>query len=956
MNAQTITKRALSLLLSMTLVLSIFSGISLHLPMKASAVTEEDFSYRFLDDGTCSLTGYTGTTRNLVIPSKIDGYPVTSIGRFAFEGCSSLISVTIPEGVTYIDDWAFSYCNSLTSVDIPESVTRIGTGAFEDCSSLTSVTIPEGVISIGASLFAGCSSLTSVIIPEGVVTIGDRAFWYCSSLASITIPESVISIGDAAFSNCSSFTSVIIPKGVTSIGDKAFYGCSSLTSVAIPEGVVSIGNGVFEHCSNLTSVIIPEGVTSIGERAFWKCSSLTSVTIPESVTSIGLDAFYNCSNLWHVLYTGAEEQWNGIGIGDNNDDLKDAARHYGAAGDEVSTCIISEATCMLSLATVSDCIICQQTHYTSSNQTRDHQFVSGICCVCGTEDIWEYSLYDDGCCIIGYSGSDSNVVIPETIEGVPVIAIGVYAFQGCSSLTSVTIPESVTSIGEDAFFGCSSLTSVTIPEGVIHIGSYAFEGCTNLTGVIIPESVTTIGYWAFSGCTSLTAITIPGGITNIEHGAFYDCGSLTSVTISEGVTSIEEDAFSACTSLISVTIPESVTSIGLGAFSGCSSLWHVLYTGTEEEWDAIDVGEYNEDLIQAVRHYGATGDEVKTTIVPEATCQLGTVTVSYCSVCQQRYYTSDGQSRDHQFVNGICRVCRTEDVWGYSMDNDGCHITGYSGTDSDVIIPETIEGVPVIALSYFLFNNCNSLTSVTIPKGVTSIGDFAFSGCSGLTNVIIPDSVTDIGGFAFSGCSSLSAITFCGTTPTFGDYCFMAATVTAYYPANDPSWTQDVMQDYGGSITWVPYGETDPVEGITVSGTLTSFQGENLVVELWQEGAQEASYSAVITDGSYCFENVPEGDYILKVSMDHGVTREYQVTTGSEEIALDVKISPIGDLSGDGKVNVADSSQAYAYAREAVEITDEYALLCGDVTGDGRINVADVSKIYAHTRGVSSLW
>ena len=226
--------------------------------------------------------------------------PITTIGDRAFDGCSRLTSVTIPNSVTEIGEGAFYECKSLTSVTIPDSVTTIGKGAFCACESLTSVTIPDSVTTIGNSAFACCSSLTSVTIPDSVTTIGEGAFAVCSSLTSVTIPDSVTSFGDGAFYDCSSLTSVTIPDSVTTIGDYAFSGCSSLRSVTIPDSVTTIGYVAFENCSSLTSVTIPDSVTTIGESAFRDCSSLTSVTIGDSVTEIGYKAFYDCSSLKSV--------------------------------------------------------------------------------------------------------------------------------------------------------------------------------------------------------------------------------------------------------------------------------------------------------------------------------------------------------------------------------------------------------------------------------------------------------------------------------------------------------------------------------------------------------------------------------------------------------------------------------------------------------------------------------
>lgn len=265
--------------------------------------TAGPLNYSVNEDGTtCTVTDCDESISGAFeIPSKIDGYTVTEIGPDAFSRCSTLESVTIPEGVTIIEYSAFQDCSALESITIPKSVIYIGSSVFQDCSALKSITIPEGVTSIAVAAFEGCSALESITIPEGVTYIGESAFEGCSALESITIPEGVAYIEKFVFQDCSALKSITIPESVTKIKEYAFLYCSSLKNITIPQGVTSIGHYAFCGCSSLESITIPEGVTEILDSTFSACSSLESIIIPEGVTSIGSYAFNDCASLKNII-------------------------------------------------------------------------------------------------------------------------------------------------------------------------------------------------------------------------------------------------------------------------------------------------------------------------------------------------------------------------------------------------------------------------------------------------------------------------------------------------------------------------------------------------------------------------------------------------------------------------------------------------------------------------------
>ena len=456
--------------------------------------------------------------------------------------------------------------------------------------------------------------------------------------------------------------SYTIPSTVTAICDGAFYWCLRLSSLTIPNSVTTIGNRAFSRSCHFTSLTIPNSVTSIGDSAFECCSSLTSLTIPNSVTSIGNAAFWGCSSL--TLLT-----------------ISDSVT---SIGNSAFSCCVSLTTLTIpaSVTTIG------ANPFSKLNLQLDnrspHFYVKDN--VLFTADKKK---------LIAYCSTQTSYSISDSVT-----SIGDKAFCGCDSLTSLTIPSSVTSIGHGAFCGCDSLASLTIPDSVTSIGDSAFSWCSSLTSLTIPNSVTSIGEWAFSRCLSLTSLTIPNSVTSISNSAFEDCSSITSLTIPESITSISNSAFSGCSSLTSLTIPSSVTSIEEWAFSGCECLTSLTIPNS-----VTSIGK------------GAFGDCSSLTSL--------TIPASVTSIGDSAFYRCSSLT--------------------------------------SLTIPDTVTSIGDSA-----FYRCSSLTSLTIPNSVTSIGDSAFENCSNLTSLTIPNSVTSIGDRAFEYCKSLTSLTIPNSVTSMG--------------------------------------------------------------------------------------------------------------------------------------------------------------------------------------------
>ena len=703
-------KRITVSVLFVLLIIGIFPTGTFETKAITTSGIYENLKYHLYDYKEIQIRECMSDAEEIIIPNKINGHPVTSIGNNAFRDCTHIKRIVIPDSVTIIGYGAFGGCTKLTSITIGSGVKTISR-SFYGCDNLERVDITNiaswcniefsssfddsNPLSKAKHLYLNGVEVTDLIIPEDVSIISDIAFLNCESIVGLTLHDN-IEIGQNSFSGCSIkklnflegtktidsgmvlckdvLTEINIPNTVMTIESDALSNCTSLESIVVGANnpiYHSSGNCLIETnsktlilgCKN--SVIpIDCSITSIGDYAFYNCTGLTSVIIPDSVTSIGRYTFKSCTGL------------RSITIGNSVKSI-DFNAFNGCTG--LTSVIIPDSVTSIGDSAFGGCSSLQEItlpfigceRYTSTDNKFQYPFgrIFGESKYLGGIKTEQYRYHRNSPSPIFDTYYIPASLKKVTVTGCDYIQYG--AFYNCTRLKSITIGNSVKSIGNSAFYNCTGLTSIIIPDSVTSIGGYAFNSCTGLKSITIGNSVKSIGDSTFANCTGLTSIIIPDSITSIGDYAFYNCTGLKSITIGNSVKSIGDSAFHNCTGLTSIIIPDSVTSIGGSAFNSCTGLTSI--------------------------------------IIPDSITSIG----------------------DYAFYN----------------------CTGLTS----IKIPDSVTSIRVGA-----FKSCTGLTSIKIGNSVKSIGDSAFYDCNYLSTITIPKRVTSIGYNAFGNCLKLKKVCYTG--------------------------------------------------------------------------------------------------------------------------------------------------------------------------------------------------
>ncbi|MBR4287863.1 MAG: leucine-rich repeat domain-containing protein [Clostridia bacterium] len=823
-------KKYLALFLALAMILPLVPVFEIPVYSATSGI----FTYTVNEEDEYStITGINDkTVTEVTIPETLGDYSVKAIKGSAFADCTSLQSVTISDTVESLGNNVFKGCTALTSVTFGVKVNFIGSNAFYGCTSLSEVNVAEGNTSFKVDADAGC-------ILEKYGKDEDFGLLYCCFKrgSTLTVPTGVRRIRAFAFSGHTDLETVVISKDVIEIAEKAFNDCPALDTFEVAEGNSTFSAEESGYLLKGTTLVvgtnsgnpIPENVTAIGNNAFLGRAGITEMTIPASVKEIGTHAFSDCTELSSLTIA-------------NNSNLAIVGTGAFAGCAKLDSIQFPATVIEIGRGAFVGCGL-----QTLSVNEGNAVYLSKDNCILSN---------DEKTVLFGCNGS----VIPETVT-----AIGDYAFDGCTTMTSMIIPSGVTSIGDFAFAGCTSLANVVIPDSVTEIGTRAFFGCTSLNTIALPKQNVQLGSHLFGLCASLTSVTLPEDIKKIDPWTFAYCTGLETIVIPSGVTSIGEAAFLHCTALTEIFLPAGIERIEYGAFDHCLKLSDVWFSGDVPEF--VNTAE-NDEYIKAKKHClnGHNYDN---------SCD------SFCNSCDSPRAVIHTYSANCDTKCDLCDSDRTAPVkHSYRTDTENSTVVcdvckdeiPYAGATGECFY--RLEGTDLIIFGEGSMGNDTpwgkDITSVIIMEGVKKISSRAFENCESLVSAVIPSSVTIVGDWAFAGCDALTDVTFLGKPALLGSNAFYncKSLQNIWFKGNE-----DQLETFPGRD-----------KNFVVSGS-----GSVICSAPLKKSLPELAIDATVVDGLY-EATFPEEDMNLVVSGSGSVICSAPLKKVLPELAIDATV------------------------------------------------------------------
>ena len=701
------------------------------------------------------LKNHTSNRYDVEIPNKVG---VTEFTNSQFKNCTALYSISIPTDFNTINNELFSGCTNLNTVTLPNTITTIGTSAFNNCTNLTNITIPQSVQVIETNAFKNC---TNIISGTGACYKDNWLLSYSGATGEITITDGTIGLVTEIFNNNKNITAINLPNSIKYINKKAFYSCSKITTINIPDLVTSIPTDCFYGCSLLATVTLPQNLEYIGSNAFRGCSKLTNISIPDNVSYIGTNAFYGCSTLTEItLPNNLESLEANVFYNCTNLTIINIGNGLNSNtnmpnGDKLQQINVSENNNYLSSA---DGILYNK-HKTTLIKVPKATTLTTITIPDSVTTIADSAI--NSCT------KPTAITIPDSV-----INIGTYAFY--NSKATMTIPNTVESIGEYAFYGCINLTSYTSSNVISGLNGYTFCGCTNLLSVTITSNVLSIGQYCFSGCNKLTTLTINTGLTAIGDYAFNKCTVLNNVTIPNSVTTMGNYVFQQCTGLTNIVLSENISSMGNYVFSECSNLETISVPNNITNI----IGMFNKcvklrtvnipNSVTAIGDYAFNNCSVLESInIPDNIVSIGSYAFAKCVILANINIAKPTLKTIGSYAFNNCYLMPNQDIGSLTVQTISTNAFNGCSSFTSISLPDTIT-----TLSDYAFANCTNLITANIPTNINTIQASLFENCTNLTNITIPNNITTIKSSAFKNCTSFTAITIPDTVTSIASSIF----------------------------------------------------------------------------------------------------------------------------------------------------------------------------------------